>query len=388
MVDKYHKFRGMGRRNFIKAVGSLGVSGAALRHMTKETMAKVDPKTEVPRIGWWVHTNHEAVRQGAAPKRKPIYYKISREKWARVETAWDAREKLKSTLNKIAPDCTIGVRTGTEGQQRTKELIVYHPAEGASAVTFDEFRGYVPSTVSGTAGRGSDSSITFDNIPVRVEQAKKIKKDAHYEYEYRPVLAACIFRHSNGGYCTIGSPAYSNRYNEQVLVTAGHCLDESDEEVVYQNNVNSGDIIGDRSSQVYDDNRGDIGVIRLNNGINVDYYAASDYNNSYTRPDIKGAMSSSRLQDLEGTNVEIEKRGCNTGSRQGSILELNEYSFTTDHDRAGGDSGGPYWEVTDIPDGTDSAFVAGIHEGYPSGNSSVAKATRWDKSEQVNNFEI
>jgi len=64
--------------------------------MTQDTMADLidDPKKEVPRVAAFVHTNHEQVEQGAAPERVPIYYKIPRDVWARIEGAHNARQRI------------------------------------------------------------------------------------------------------------------------------------------------------------------------------------------------------------------------------------------------------------------------------------------------------
>jgi len=61
--------------------------------MTQETMAELidNPKEEVPRIMGYNLKNFEEVKNGAQPNREPIYYKIPRDRWKRIDAAHDAR---------------------------------------------------------------------------------------------------------------------------------------------------------------------------------------------------------------------------------------------------------------------------------------------------------
>jgi hypothetical protein len=166
----------MGRRRFLGALSTLGVSGAALQHLSKEALADLtaDPSAEVPRLERLVHANHEAVAAGEEPpEREAEYYTIPRDEWVHVEATQDAMRRLDRKLNRLTSSDLVSVSVGTtvSGQQSERAVFVtYAERDGETpAVGFDELRDALPATVTGTAGTGPNAE-TREGIRVIPEQ--------------------------------------------------------------------------------------------------------------------------------------------------------------------------------------------------------------------------
>lgn len=96
MVSKSSRLGSMGRRGFITALTSLGITGQAAGSLTAEKLEKLtsNPRKEVPRIKYYKHTNHDKVEKGIEPpNREPVYYTIPRDQWVRTKTAINAGKK-------------------------------------------------------------------------------------------------------------------------------------------------------------------------------------------------------------------------------------------------------------------------------------------------------
>lgn len=388
------KIEKMGRRRFLKSLGKLGVTGAALANMTPTALAEVtdNPEKDVPRLGWYEHTNPKEIEHGAKPEREAVYYSISREKWKLVESARDAERKVRERFNDNSFTPRVGVRTRMSGE---KEIVAHYPTQhgrrGPPVMSYSEFADRVPEKVDGVAGRGSKHETRVEDIPARPKKTP-IKHDAYFDYEYRPVPGGCTYRFESGGHCTAGSPAYSDKYNEDVLLTAGHCIDNYDGSL-YQNHIEAEDAVMYDSEQYFDDQYGDAGVIRFYSG-SPTWKIAEDSPDSYNPHPIVGIVTETRLRDLEGTGTDgdgvgaLAKQGATTGRVPADVVEVSDTTFQTNADRDGGDSGGPYDELRPATTSTGyGLFIAGIHEGHP-GNQSLTIATQMQYLETRMNLTV
>ena len=100
----------LGRRGFISAPVSLGVTGEAAASLTSDELQKLtdNPEKEVPRIKYYKHTNHSEVKNGKTPKRKPVHYTIPRERWERIETTKNAAERVGKKISSNGIRNTLG----------------------------------------------------------------------------------------------------------------------------------------------------------------------------------------------------------------------------------------------------------------------------------------
>lgn len=399
------KLAKMGRRRFLQSLAGLGLSGATLKYMSKESLAQVtsDPTSEVPRLFGLRHTNHEEVVMGAAPKREPIYYTIPRDKWIEVETAQDAGRRVSRLLEakSVNEQINTAVSTIVSGQHKRKAVIaelittVIPTANGQErrktpSISAAELLDILPATITGEVGDGENKHKITD-IPVLVRETEETPT-AYYNHKYRPVPAGCQSQHPDniftewfGGKCTVCAPAYDNGINEQVLLTAGHCVDGEWGQKAWQPKkpYGGGNLVGKSNRADFQTNSNgdyvvgfDAATILPEDGISGKDRFASDYgDNSYRNIPIVGMLAWDRIVDGEGSGYTLKKQGRTTGLKRGDIN--NTYpdykGFRIDADSDGGDSGGPHYRREHYPNyDVTEAYIAGIHN---SSNSNGAFAT-------------
>ncbi|ESS11330.1 MAG: hypothetical protein A07HR60_01383 [uncultured archaeon A07HR60] len=417
--DINSKVSRMGRRRFLRAMSGLGVSGAALNHLSKEVVADTDLDEEVPRLGKLRHTNHEAVVKGEPPQREPIHYTISRDEWAVVETAHDAASQVNDLLKSasLEDEVSAGVTTVTRNHHDQKAVIVKRTvggtADGNAIVpepSTDEIKDMLPDTVSGTAGDGSYRR-TIDEIPITVEtermtppsQARQPTPEDtgpgnHYEHRYRPVSGgACIqwgsaipFNHG-----TSCAPAYNEDAEQYDLVTAGH-VNKSEEMHQPKDDIGDNHQIGtrieDKNKVDYPGKKAppsfDAGVVSLD----VDHtyrFATDDGDNSYLDDhSIVGIVGRDKLKDHANGDFEIRHRGSTTGVNEGTLGDVyDDYSaYDITADCGGGDSGGPQF-TREYHDELEfyQVYIAGVTYG---GGLNRVRATMSDAVESEFNLQF
>lgn len=320
----------------------------------------------VRRVGYYRHTG-KADTNGA-PERTPVYYQITQERWERVESARDAEQQVRDELSDLS--FTPRVVVSTRGQNQKEIRAKYpekHGEQGSPEMSFNEFQQRVPDRVTGVAGRGTKHETGGRRIPVKAIR-QKIIHDTKFDHEYTPIRGGCIFRQSDGNYCTTGTTAYSSDFSENVVVTAGHCIDTYDG-TLYQHQVESQYARMTDTSQTFDDSGGDAGVMRTINGASTGRSMA-DFSADNTYYPIGGVMTEQRLRDLEDIGGSITKQGATEGRDDGTVTEVSNTTFQTDAPRAGGDSGGPYFEEVYNPNTSEiEIMIGGIHEGSPAGTT-------------------
>lgn len=383
-IGPLQKISGMGRRRFLQTLAGLGVSGAALNHMTKDAFAELtgNSEDEVPRLEALVHTNHDEVERGAQPERKPIYYTISREKWAIVESAHDAREKIEKRLTEqMDLDPGVMVRTITSGQHQQKAVVAEYPIIEKSSgetitpdISYEDFSDMIPAKTDGIAGRGTEQATKIENIPVLVE--RQPVKQLYYSAQYRPVPGGCAFDPDpDNATGTIGTPAYDRKHDREALLTAKHVIDGSSYEYIHQpDSTCDGSYIG--NADRYKRFSGfDAGVINPSRNTEYDlalYGSGCNDSGGYRNRDVAGKIASSTLRDNEGNeDYKLTKQGKSSGQTSGYITNVSDNAFRTTAGIQSGDSGGPFYKNYS----GDLTLIAGIAYASQSGDS---KATQMD----------
>lgn len=392
--------RSGGRRQFLKALSTLGVSGSALQYMSKDALAKVtdNPKDEVPRLEALHHTNHEAIVAGEEkPQREPVYYTIPRAEWAVTEAAHNASQRLFSQVHRqFGTDCTgdgglgyvtTAVTDRVNGHHREKSIVVRHITFNGDEprVDFDRLRDSVPATVTGTVGEDRYEE-TVEDIPVTVEKREfstMTDEGYHYNYDYSGKGTPCGAKvevkyggetSSNLFYAdgTVTCPAYHDSHGF-VMLTAAHVVDDNYENYESEDIYNpdhpedgNGGSRGDTRNKQFtsqstqcNSSSGrshDSAISKFEDGHSYKF-AADDgtYNDGW---EAYGVLGWDKIKD----GASLTKQGARTGINSGSTtcVDSNYNVFETDTYTNGGDSGGPRFTETYYESGTSFKSIAGI----------------------------
>jgi hypothetical protein len=368
----------------MSSLAALGASAGAVNGMTQDVMAELidEPRQEVPRVLAHVHTNHEEVKNGASPERAPIFYKIPRSQWRRVESAYDALEQVERQLEGRSEPTNAWVTTNSNGEKRI-DVDIYDDGSVGRVGLYD-VENAVPSTVDGVAGAGTDMESTVQDIPVNVERVDveqdtpelepavdgmSVDDEAEYyweDWDELPAGAAMQMYNSIGGgeaeYNGVGTcctPVDDNGTTK--MLTAGHMIDppnapESD----YATASKPEDTVGLETGQYeYEGSNGntsirtfDAGLLEPTGGTDFQYEFATTIGT--TRGDISGTVSEDRLRDIEDDGTSrfgtLKRQGAITGSdTRYDITRVGFDGFMTDSGVERGDSGGPFHLELDLP---------------------------------------
>jgi hypothetical protein len=356
----------MGRRRFLGALAGLGMSGAGLQYVTKEALADLDydPDEEVPRLDRLRHSNHDAVANGdEPPKYEPYYYTISRDKWARVETADDAMQRVSGLLDRIedTPLLQATVQTVTRGQHSRRGVVVQYvereTRDGRTATPNVDYRTVadaLPATVTGRAGDGEYSAVD-EEVPVEVRRQTRTRYDGHsggltdstyYDYAYDPVPGGAMltWQEDDGTLhrFTSATPMFDNDRGYTVLTTVGHGFEGNSGELAEQPGDGYGIGYSDKVKNSSTIDAATIDPYAFPYSTDLTYRFAGDDGN-YADPPIVGKISWSRIKDEAGnSNYATDFRGITTGEATTYIRAYSSnkdvvFEKTADH----GDSGGP-----------------------------------------------
>lgn len=180
MTSKTQKLTRMSRRRFVETLAGIGLSTEAVRHMTKEKLANLtgDPADEVPRIGGLRQPDDNKSPPFTDPAdREPVYYTISKDKFIKVETAFDASKRLQKKVNRlddsglVHTSVQIGDKEGRDEYTVNVNKVTKLPSNAplnaknispsaaanlnqaqTANVSLDKLRGELPDTVYGKAG--------------------------------------------------------------------------------------------------------------------------------------------------------------------------------------------------------------------------------------------
>lgn len=375
----------MGRRRFLHNAANLGVSASALQYLSQDALAETmsDADDEVLRLDSIVHAEGTTKQPGQPPEREPQYYTIPRDAWVEVESAHDARRQIEQKVATLEPANPVlaMVETITTGQRRKKAVKVYaiqtiNPNESPSEaeVDVDKLRELLPTSLTGTAGRGTDHATAVEGIPVIVSKA--YQRLQYYNSDYgSEVPGGCRFATEpyesmygssppNRG--TLGTPAHDSDNNTDVLVTAGHLYTTYGKRTeAYQPDYNQYgyDHIAELDAdKIKDWDSYDAAVLLPNDGITPQWKLAAD-SGGFQDGYIDGIFGRDRLVDEEGnSSYHIHHQGVSSGNVDGPITGVSDTLFATDTPNDGGDSGGPHFRTNF--DGTTPRYqIAGIHRG-------------------------
>lgn len=386
--DATRDLRKTGRRNFVKTLAGIGISGSSLRYLTKDRLLKLTdhPDDEVPVLARLeISDDRDPTVRGRPderpPEREPVYRTVPRDEWVRVEAAHRANQRIAAMLDRLPGAArvysVVTTRSDTTGDRKAVEVRYptlttrRHDGVGATIepnVALDAVRRHIPDAVDGTVGSGRHEE-TVEDIPVYLER-EELEEQAYYDEEYDPIPGGCQFKRSMYEYggCTLGTLAFDHDTFRYVMATAGHCIDDSMNDTMYQPG-GWGTGFGQPHEVLYDYQTNDAGTIDLRHTNRAKRYGIAAQGGG-TDFDVEGVIPASELKHREGdagwlVNQQGRTSGRDTGWIEGvstaRTLGYIELSGVTTSD---GDSGGPYFRVEG-----DGAYIAGIHAwSAPSGN--------------------
>jgi hypothetical protein len=419
------RLRSGGRRQFLKTLSTLGLSGSALQYMSQDALAELtdDPKDEVPRLEALHHTNHEAVVAGEEkPEREPVYYTIPRAEWSATEAAHNASQRLFSQIrHQFGTSCTgdrglgyvtTAVTDRVNGHHREKSILVRHVTFNGDEpqVDFERLKEAIPAKVTGSVGQG-DYEETVQGIPVIAEKEDVSTtgggNEYYYDYDYSGKGTPCgaQVEVKYGGETTsdveihtgtVACPAWHDSHGS-VMLTACHVVDDNLEGYEAEDIYNPdhpddpnypGGTRGDTldkewtSSDTKCYNRSnDSAIAKFDDGHSYKF-AADDgsYNNGW---EVYGTLGWDNIKD----GASLTKQGARTKVQSGSTIcvDSNYNVFEIDATCGGGDSGGPIFTETYYESGTSFKSVAGI---VSYGTSSLTGAPHIGNAESAMNVSI
>jgi len=287
MTRKTTELIRMGRRRFLETLAALGLSTQAVQGMSKEKLEQLtgDPTREVPLVSAIQAKNPERYKTPPLPDepadRETEYYTVSRDRWVRMESAYDAARRVQNKLDqavdvpeRIASGVTKSVRGRHEQYTVTIDIQRPDAVTGVSAMDvrrqglLDQVKDIIPPEVYGAAdATGETTAVTADavseqssaaveEIPVEyrfikstpeadpadeatcehLNSADHFQHPYHKEFNNRTTYVAsgsAISINDDdgwGGTCTLGPRVYSSNYNEYMFLSAAHCAIEYDDE--------------------------------------------------------------------------------------------------------------------------------------------------------------
>ncbi|MFP8954800.1 hypothetical protein ACLI4Z_17825 [Natrialbaceae archaeon A-arb3/5] len=438
MVSRTDKLTQMGRRRFIETLAGLGMSTGVLTNISQEKLEEItdDPTEEVPRVKALHLKNPEAYEETPFPnesEREPEFYTIPREKWIKVETAFDAAHRLQNRVSEIDDSglVDVGVRISDKGRLEqygisitrrtviplsTREDNSEITAEQADSldeaktadVSLDELMGSLPDTAEGQVGNEDYETASRDGIPIHFENSVIADEtcpdiDCHnnddtgdrlytstYRYTVSPytyVGTGCSIHISSdnfGSSSSLGPRVAHNNNNEIGFLTTGHgAFDDTDPEEAIGRDVSqftTSNQIGtvshikhNESSDVSSSSNWDIAFIEMNDSLEAGNRLA-DVDSGFSGRLGTSILGYDYLKDDEGP---VCQQGRRTGRCEQEIYEIIEGESPTqielyrDQEEGGGNSGGPYF-VNEAND-EDDLRVAGVHRaGGTRGGNDVA----------------
>lgn len=232
------------RRAYLSKLGAFGVAGFTGTGIgtgpVRGSPSSVNGD-EVRYIAGYVHTNDDAIKNGAAPKKKPIYDTKPVEQFKRTRAARRAALRLQRKVNNRFdnPLVRVGFSTETTG----KKLLVQRLTHEIPKVTREDSRGNkefkierVEPSVSknqlatalpeqASAKVAVNGSASTYEMSVETEERTRMYT-AEFDSTYRPVPGGCqIERKEDPGsanQATTACPIYHNNKSEWQILTCGH----------------------------------------------------------------------------------------------------------------------------------------------------------------------
>lgn len=371
------------RRNFVQGI----VLGGAIASSTGAVMGTVGSSEDrTKELTKYIKYENPSRSGPKNPKNKEkVTEEVSRETWRRIHGLENAVDKIldrfRRRFNK-PNDTTIsvGVKKGSDHWTNRKLVVqqeIFTDRKGNKSrvensgseeagpddVSLSRLRSLVPNTATGRPlGKNEHSKIT--GIPVSVERQVKEKLCGfgdHVNSDYMYIPGGCMIEPTNGGGGgTVCTPA-SHDSKGDVMISAGHVLDNGDEFTQGGSDAQLGQGVAKKppASNI------DTGYLEPINGANLEW-TLSDDNGGYQYV-IQGDVSWSWVDQLQANEETIYSQGATTGIDSGIITKHNktydgvwEVNFTADADN--GDSGGPVYLTESGSSGAyDNCYIIGYN---------------------------
>lgn len=390
----------MGRRRFFSTLSSIGITGMALDHMTKDVLAKVtsNPEDEVPRLSRLRHRNPEEYKGTSLPdhepEREPVYYTIPRDEWVAIEGAHNAARNVNRRLNALDDSGLVqaGVTEIVDGQRRKTvvevDYITLKKLRGSEngertyetkrpGISFQRLQDKLPDTASGQAPGESSQRV---DVPVVSQQVEKTEHD--YDGKYRPIPGGTALEAGDFSTGSMATPVWDSDRSAYRMLTAGHVVlhdaDDStcgsgDVSELYQPNVYwSGDSYFGTSDKACDlgsnesPSEFDAGTINATDA-GISYQMAGSEAGTYDPPLIDGIIGWDEIKDKANSGYYLYMQGRNSGRASGEVTKTipkNTYGYGNFNTTAGsdpGDSGGPHFKIYPYDRDDSAAYIAGVN---------------------------
>lgn len=355
----------MSKRRFLKTLSTMGLSGAALTHISKDALAKQTdrPEKNVLRLKYLEHTNHDEVMNGGKPETQPVYYTLPLEKHIRIRSTFEAAARLEKQFSSPNIRASIAKNKNSPTEREVVVDVIKSTNEegktSKSSKSKHQVRRELPKEATGRV-RVNGEQHARHKIPVQVVERAETKSAGHFDSRYSPnVPGGCAIEAQRSGASngTLGIPAYSTNTSGTVWTTAGHVVQSSGVKIYqpdigtfgYQNEIGTADEV--------ETNNGDAATIIPESDRDTIYkFAESD--GSMTDYILYGTLGRDALEDMEEID-DLYVQGNVTGRHFEEVKKVssdgNDIFIAADTKK--GDSGGPYyWLNSD-----DEAYAAGIH---------------------------
>lgn len=395
----------------IAVTGLFGLSGEVVGKVSEP--GKVDTSEYVPHIRRWVHTNSEQVAKGAKPKRKPVYGKVARWRWRKAEIARHAAKKIEKKLENDL-DKPRGVEVGvTNISNETKAVQVLLKSTRKApnqrdgdrqlvepSISKDEVEHNLPSKATGQIQADKNdtlAAVKMDEahsakVPVIIEEQTDTEGACQkwkYDTEYGNDIPGGCKITLGEIYAKVGStctPAYDNATNERVMLTAGHNIDGSVDDV-YQpgGSLNTGGadgIVGEHTKNLTED----FGYIRPPDSRSTPLYkyTLASQGGGYISAGINGSISWSTVTYRQGDqDWTVYKQGVRSGRTEGyieSIRNSSTHKITTTAGMDNGDSGGLMYTLDSLGIGA-LGVAASFNGGGCPGDVTIGNTIEYVESE-------
>lgn len=335
------------RRRFLKQMSKLGMSGATLQYLTKDALAEsVDnPDKEVPRLKGFEYEQKVAdpSKRDGPPEREPVYYSIPKSEWVKRACTRAAADRLGRNTDEI--HIGFGLTNINGDLAILAQHSTFKRKDGSSdspPITFEEMKDRLPDRTHGIVERDRDEYRVED---ISIIYQKAVYSPQAFDDKYGPVPGGCA-----SSDCTLGFPAYDNDTDDYCHTTAAHCVDRDYGEDVYQPDYQRH--LGACNGYTTSGN-GDVAKTNIDSddAVIIDIADQADGGQNSEGWLIAGTYYSDKLDDMVANNESAYKQGSTTGRQKGEVLAHFDQNAATgpkvriDADRAGGDSGGPYFNL-------------------------------------------
>lgn len=370
----------------MNTLANLGLSAATVSTLSQESIAQIteDPTKEVPFVKGYIHRYPNGM--DSPPEIETVHSTIPYGRWARIQSTYDAANKVSSLVDKIdrSSSINVGVRYHSNSPQQVEpSVLVSHDTlkkPNGEVVSkpnrpFEELERELPAHVDGTVG-GSSNTETIKDIPIVMEKNEK-RQQAYYDDTYRPCPGGCqVSVGSSLGTITFSFWDYD--VSRRRFMTSGHVINHngSPDGHAYQPEYNEAlgypvshktSVTGELDAGLIDPRESDV-----------------KYTNKLAEDD--GTYSNNTVNKVhgwdwianEGYNTFITHQGRTSGRPGGyvknTVTKDGKRNFWTEASSEGGDSGGPHYHY-DSSD--DYYWLVGIHnwthDGTDSGGIALEK---------------